>query len=337
LKATGDVRLHYEEMQKKKRAKNNATRILTLLKEKGPLGLTEISVELKTSDSAVLYALRNKLLPNNFVETGDRRKYKITTNGKLFLQIGQLNRFLENERKPSYDEELQIVALTEKPVPFLGEKNAIPVKLALMGSADLDFKKAFDKIRFEISYFPQLLLHHFAEIVGRQRGLQPPILGSFSPNYDNLRWIKDAYDFEITFILNLNPRETIESLDWGRIFKVSKRNDELFAKGLQSAKLMAQKNKKWIIRDFLTIELDYTSERTNSYLANILDDSTDAIFGHSADEVVDKFVKRIEKTLFSAELGATKSEIKALLRKSLKQKFNLVPTILHIIEEKAGR
>ena len=321
-------------MEKKKRAKNNASRILRLLKEIGPTRYTEISAILKTSGSAVSYALNNKLLPDKFVERLQNRKYAITTTGQLFLQFDQLNRFMENEANPSYEEKLQITSITENLGPFLEKRRAVPVRIALIGSADLNSTKAFDAIRSELSYLPSLLLHRFAYVVGRQRGLDQPGLESHSPHYDNLRWMKDAYDFDATLILSLNPRRLVRSLNWDNIFEESKKKDESFLRGIQIADQKIQEDKEKFLLNFVIKELEYRSERTKEYLSHATDGSTDALLCFSSDELAERLSGMIERMLKSLSLKMSKTEREVILNASLKKNFRIAAKTIFMIEKR---
>jgi hypothetical protein len=319
-------------MEKKKRAQSNATRILTLLNEKGPTRFNDICEILKSSPSAISYALNRKLLPQ-LVERLPGRKYNITSSGKAILEINQLNRFMENEENPTYDEEFQFASLIEHPAPFLEARNAVPVKIALLGPPDLG-SKGLDSIKRELGYFPGLLIDRFAEVVGNYRGLnQKPELGSNSPHYDNLRWMKDAYDFEATLIIDVNPRSLIRSLDWDQIISESRKKDEIFFLGLQEVKRQIQKNREKLISEFLRRELAYKVERTADYLGRASNESIDALLGFSESEVKERLSRILDNMINSLNINMSRIERDSLLSHIQRESFRISSKTIFVIEK----
>lgn len=307
-----------------------------MLANKGPMAFGEMRRDLGTkSSSSVSYALR-KLGP--LTVRNKERKYEITASGRLCLQIDQLTRWVEDGAKPTYEEKMESISIIEAPEPFLEQNNKTKVDIALIGSADLNLRKMFDTVRFEISTLSSLLLYRFADEIGRQKGLQRPSLGALSPGYDTLRWIKDAYDFETVLMFHLDPKKLIESLDWPKIFETSRRKDAQYAEGLQIVKQRMQREKKRILRDHLTEELNRTSELAKDYITKTFDESQnpDVLVGHSQEEVANRLAERIEGMLSSAPFHATRREIRALLDENLRQKFSIVPKTLYVIEKHAG-
>lgn len=89
----------------------------------------------------------------------------------------------------------------------------------------------------------------------------------------------------------------------------------------------------------MTLELKSAIERTRDYITNALDGSqrsTDVLLGRSYEEVVNSFAERVVGILHSAEFETTKDEVITLLEGSLKQRFDIVPKTIFVIEERAG-
>jgi DNA-binding PadR family transcriptional regulator len=304
---------------------------LVFLDKEGPKSYTEIQKMLETkSSSAVSYVLLKKLEPLGLIFKNHEGKYEITETGRFVLRNEQIAHQFRLGALPAYKESSAILSDIAAAEPFLEQNNRIPFDLSLIGDANLNFQKLLDKISVDLYYLPSRLMHQFAEEVGRQKGLQRPDLGALSPCYDNLRWIKDSYDFEITLMLHFKPRELIKSIDWQKTFKRCRNMDKNFRRGLQIARRRIERKKRNLFETHITQELKYAAA------SNPVQDSLgskEILVGRSKEEILAKLTEKIEKDLPPIYEEFSEQEIRAILRKNLRERFRIVQTTVFTLHE----
>ena len=331
-------------MDKVKHHKGFKVKILQLL-TKGPKTFGELKEQLDTKSPTGVAGALTQLQDKNFIlrVQKDKRRYHITQQGRLALQNDWLIRQISSGGSPGYMEKPQSfpqVLLKEEtlmakgsryyvPVePVFEEQNSFPFEISLIGDKDIDFQRLLNKISLTLSYLPENLTRNFAEEVGWQRGLKPPssLTDPSLPKKflsERLKWIKKAYDYEITLLLHFNPRQTVNSIEWTKAIKKANETEEKVARGIEILDQDLQeayRNKEEALKTFVNEYLEaavggMTFFLESAYNSPLNSDSNMAI---SEEALLDKITERILHDLY-VEGRATKKEIRTILDAKLKE------------------
>jgi hypothetical protein len=317
-------------MDKAKHHKDFKVKILQSLM-KGPKTFGELQRELDTKSPTGVAGALTQLQDKNFIlrVQKDKRRYHITQQGILALNNDQLLRQISSGGNPGYMEKSQsFPQLSLNVEPVFEEQNSFPFEISLIGDNDIDFQRLVEKISLTLSYLPGNLTRNFAEEVGWQRGLKRPssLTDPSLPKKflsETLKWIKKAYDYEITLLLHFNPRQTVNSIEWTKAIKKANETEEKVARGIEILDQDLQEvyqNKEEILKTFVNEYLkaalgEMTFFLESAYNSPLKSDSNIAI---SEEALLDKITERILHDPF-VEGRATKSEIQTILDAILKE------------------
>jgi len=299
----------------------------------GPKTFTELQKELRTkSPTGVADALK-QLEKKDFIKHihKDQRRYHITQSGRLTLQSDQLLRQLSSGGTPGYLENYQSIPQdnlkVEKIKAVFEEQNGFnfPYEISVIGDSDINFQILVNKINLTLSYLPQVLTVDFAKEIGRQRGLRAP--SSLAANLslpekffsETLRWIKKAYNFEITLLLHFNPRQTVNSIEWTKAIKKANETDEKLARVIQERQ-DAYGNKEEALKTVVNKNLEAAVGEMTSFLKSAYNSplNSGSNMAISDEALLDRITERILHDPF-VEGCATKKEMRTILDAKLKE------------------
>lgn len=187
-------------------------------------------------------------------------------------------------------------------------------------------------IEKELTVFSTSLTSRIVDAVGKLNGVELEMLRDLPEIkwYDDLVWMKRAYDFDLTVILHASGKELMATVDWQKAFERAREFDAILQQIVRKMEELWKNNKQKILEEQIRATLEFAAMGSNS-IANILKSDYSEI-GLSEEEVLAKLARSVEE---SVKGRISTQEIRTMLEKKLEEgKFKLAAITIYGVEGK---